>query len=410
MLSKSDHPAKLAHFSKCFLAAGNLLGKYPLLEVTLYPKVEVASCAPLSFTWPHLVLCNGKTCMSNEESCEYTSATYLSEWDRPYRLFSQNPLPSLPPSIQSLYLEGMGFTLEFTDLSTISECCPNLMCLNISHCRNALRDLSGLADIGQKCLQLKSLNIKFIFIVESVPTLWEIVASMKKLRHLAMDEPLLSPLPPLDEQSLSYVRMSVRRINLSAFEICCISNHFQFDILFPAFCWLSFLRISGYIPKLDNFLPYMPNLAYLALDNWEPMDGKTNPLCYSSLKQIYIMDIAVSDGLFQALVHSRSLTHLYIQRAFSTHSQFAESEVSQTLKPWVNVQFEDFPRLCVLCAYVLPCEVLPRAIVMSNLLLKQLNSSIDDHGVCGCLTQRDSNESKDPLEEDYSKQSLWPVW
>ena len=409
-LSKSDHPAKLTYFPKCSSAAGNLVDNYPLLEVTLYPKVEIAFCfVRLSNAWPRLALCNGKTCASSEESCEYTSATYLREY--PDRLSSQEPLPSLPPSIQSLCLKGMEFTLRFTDLSSISECCPNLRCLNICGCWAALSDLSGLADIGEKCLQLTSLNIKFISDSESVPTLWAILAGMKKLRHLAMDEPLLSPSPPLDEQSLSHVRNSIRKITLSAFEIDCISNHFRFDILFPAFHRLSHLRISGTIPGLDSFLPYIPNLTYLALHNnrWgEPMKGETNPLCYSSLKQIYITQLDVSEDFFQALTHSRSLTHLYIQHSFPLHGPFAEREISQTLKPWVSVQFEDFPSLCVLCAYVVQMrlKIMPKADVNDVLLLRQLNSSLDDRGICGFLKERDNSDPS--LDEDYDVRSLWP--
>ena len=313
--------------------------------------------------------------MSSEQSCEYTSATYLREY--PHRLSSQDPLPSLPPSIQSLCLVGMEYTLRFTDLSSISECCPNLRRLNICGCWAALSDLSGLADIGEKCLQLTSLNIKSISDSESVPTLWAILASMKKLRHLAIDEPLLSPSPPLDEQSLSHVRDSIRKINLSAFEIDCKSDHFRFDILSPAFHWLSHLRISGTIPGLDSFFHnYIPNLTYLALHNdpwWEPMKGDTNPLCYSSLKQSYITQLDVSEDFFQALTHSRSLMHLYIKHSFSLHGPFAEREVSQTLKPWVSVQFKDFPSLCVLCAYVVQMrlKIMPKADVKDVLLLTQ---------------------------------------
>ena len=49
-LSKSDHPAKLAFYPKCSSAAGNLVNKYPLVEIALYPNVQVASvlfCQPL---------------------------------------------------------------------------------------------------------------------------------------------------------------------------------------------------------------------------------------------------------------------------------------------------------------------------------------------------------------------------
>ena len=39
-LSESDHPAKLAFYPKCSSAAGNLVIKYPLVEIALHPIVQ----------------------------------------------------------------------------------------------------------------------------------------------------------------------------------------------------------------------------------------------------------------------------------------------------------------------------------------------------------------------------------
>ena len=232
MLSKSDHPAKLAFYPKCSSAAGNLVNKYPLVEIALYPNVQVASCfvSPSSPDSPVLALCNGKFCVPGEE---YISATYLvNERMSP---FPGNSLPFLPPTIESLCLAGLDH-LTSTDLSNISKCCPNLRCLNIRRCLKALLSLSGLADIGESCLQLTSLNIKFISEVESVATLWDVLASMKKLRHLAMDDKsLLSSALPCDNHSLSHVSGHVKRMNLIAFEIRNNRDCLQLDILLPAF-------------------------------------------------------------------------------------------------------------------------------------------------------------------------------
>ena len=248
--SRSDHPAKLSFYPRSSSAAGNLVNQYPLLEVVLFPNVELASCH-IGPGLPPLALCNGSLRVSSEESNEYISATHTLQ-----HLNSPVPgvisLPMLPPSIKSLYLANLD-SLAPNDLSSISECCPNLICMNIKGCSNALLSLSGLADISEKCLTLTSLNIKSISKVEGVATLWEVLASMKKLRHLAVDEPLVSPQPPLDEHCVSYVCSSVRRMNLTAFEIHIESDFVQLDILLPALVLLSHLHISGHVPRLTNF-------------------------------------------------------------------------------------------------------------------------------------------------------------
>ena len=117
------------------------------MEIALHPIVQVASCfvSPSSPDSPVLALCNGKSCVPSEE---YISATYfVNERMSP---FPGNFLPFLPPTIESLCLAGLGH-LTSTDLSSISECCPNLRCLNIRRCLKALLSLSGLADIGGNC-------------------------------------------------------------------------------------------------------------------------------------------------------------------------------------------------------------------------------------------------------------------
>ena len=273
ILSKSDHPAKLSFYPECSSAAGNLVYKYPLLEIVLYPNIEVATCAICSLSpklnTPCVALCNGILSDSSEEPCEYISATYfpVSVSTLPGHL-----LPLLPPTIQSLDLAQLGDVIS-DDLSSISECCPNLRCLNISGCSKALLSLRGLADIGERCVQLTSLNIKAIYEVESVATLWEALASMKKLRHLAINERLLRTcmtpqLSQLDEHSLSIVGNSVRRMNLTAFEISSFLDVFiQLDILLPAFHWLKHLRIFGCVSRLTDILQNIPNLTHFVLLN-----------------------------------------------------------------------------------------------------------------------------------------------
>ena len=377
MFSKSDHPAKLSIYPKCSSVAGSLVSKYPLLEIVLYPNVEIPSCVvcPTSPDSPQLALSKGMACGQDE----FISAMYLRFLDHSF--LTENSLPSLPSTIQSLNLAGLD-ELTSADLSSISECCPNLRCLNIKGCPKALLSLSGLADISEKCPLVTSLNIQSISEVESVATLWEVIAGMRKLRHLAMNEPLLSPEPPLDEHSLSSIRSSVRKMSLTAFETS--KSSLQLDILLPAFRWLTHLRLSGSIPELSNILPYIPQLTQLALLNTCGNNLPTDPLCYSSLKQIYISGQDVSEEVVQAL---DSVTHMCLYHAWF-------------VSPYQL--FRALPRLCDLRAYVLSTPSGPQHIFLTP---KMAHTLLDSHGICGYVsTHHHSSE----LDVDIDLQSLWP--
>ena len=120
--SRSDHPAKFSIYPKCSSVAGNLINKYPLLEIVLHPKVEVVSCVvcPSSPELSLLTLCNGRPCLSSKETCEYISATY--HFFRGSSL-PGNSIPFLPPTIQSLCLAGLD-KLTSADLSSVSRVLP----------------------------------------------------------------------------------------------------------------------------------------------------------------------------------------------------------------------------------------------------------------------------------------------
>ena len=359
---------------------------------------------PSSPNSPFLALCKGSVCSSSQESYEYVSATYFQSLGTTSHFTTGFSLPLLPPTIRSLCLAWL-VDLTSADLSSISECCPNLRCLNIRSCSNALLSLSGLADIGQKCLQLTSLNINLIFTVECLDTLWDVLASIKNLRHLAISDHLLPPPSPFYKENRSHIHRSAIKMNLFAFEIYNGSDVLQLDILLPAFLWLKHLHISGHIPQLDNILPAVFNLTHLALLNEYDGDLPTDPICYPSLKQIYISQMDLSGEFFRALAHSRSLTHMYIQCAnlLLIHGPIAQRTRSQPSKQLDNLQFEDFPRLCELCVYVsgMPSD------------LKQVDDdangffpfNLEDHGVCGFVKKY--QKSCEALEMNSDLRSLW---
>ena len=132
-------------------------------------------------------------------------------------------------------------------------------------------------------------------------TLWDVLASMKKLRHLAMDDKsLLSSALPCDNHSFSHVCGHAKRMNLIAVEMHNNRDCLQLDILLPAFRWLRHLQISGHVPRLSNILPNIPNLTHFTLHNDYLVDVPTNPLCYPSLKQICIWQQDVSEDFLRA--------------------------------------------------------------------------------------------------------------
>ena len=71
-------------------------------------------------------------------------------------------------------------------LKQLAIACPNLERLNLRSARNTLQSLQGLRAIVDTCRNLQGLNLEEIP-VESCLLLWELLSSIKKLTHLAID-------------------------------------------------------------------------------------------------------------------------------------------------------------------------------------------------------------------------------
>ena len=74
-------------------------------------------------------------------------------------------------------------------LEQLAVVCPNLQRLNIKGNDNCLKDLGGFRAIVRTCQNLEGLNLAGISMssVESQLSLWELLSSLKKLTHLAID-------------------------------------------------------------------------------------------------------------------------------------------------------------------------------------------------------------------------------
>ncbi len=321
-LTSSDHPAQLSIYSDSSPIAGNMVHKYPIIRLSLYPNVELLTCPTKSVCssashFSYLIVSRGNSSSQdlvsvsrgNSSSQDLVSATVNN-------LVSATVTMSLlPSSIESLSLKGTA-KLSSADLTVISELCPKLVCLNID-CTDALLSLLGLADISSNCAGLAALNIRGIKNVEN--GLWEVLSRMRKLRYLSVSNPCVAP--NLDERCVSLMNVSLARMNLFAILCDWLDNvPFQIEALLPACRMLQHLHIyryrygQGRLLDLTNVLPNLPSLTQLFIVGNFELRLPTHPDCYSSLKKLYIRSRAfdVSDDLARGLSQSPSLTYLYL--------------------------------------------------------------------------------------------------
>ena len=74
-------------------------------------------------------------------------------------------------------------------LEQLAIACPNIERLNLRNAENSLQSMQGLRAIVNTCQNLQGLNLKGIpaSSVESCLLLWELLSSIKRLTHLAID-------------------------------------------------------------------------------------------------------------------------------------------------------------------------------------------------------------------------------
>ena len=342
-LTPCERPALLSIFPNCSPVAGNVIVNYSTLKVSLYPHVDIVTC-------PAQAVCS---------SHRGTHKFLLSPGEEPVSAIvykhtsieSSVPTVSFLPTSLKLLCLGTLHELSSEDLTLICEFCPNLVCLDIHGCHNALLKLEGLSDIASSCLELASLNMKGIQKVESVALFWEILGRIKKLRYLALRSDLCAPdrsnafpkigsnrisyVKPFDMQSRSRILASVARLRLFALEIdyTFSSNAgavnyifpLYFETLLPGLYLLQHLRIfvsSKGIVNLTNILPNLPSLTHLSIvseDDFPTMTLPTDPACYSALKKLSVFCLepksCLESNFIQAVCQSRTLTHLCLSTA-----------------------------------------------------------------------------------------------
>ncbi|XP_064395336.1 uncharacterized protein LOC135342530 [Halichondria panicea] len=322
-LTSSDHPAQLSIYPNCSPIAGNMVNKYPILSLSLYPNVElVATCptASVCSSAPHFS--NLILSCSNSSSQDPLSATLYNSYNN---MLSHTciAVSFFPSSIESLYLRTLK-KLASAELTLISELCPKLICLDIQDCADALSSLLGLADISSNCMGLAALNIKGIRNIESVSSLWEVLSSMRKLRYLSLGYSFLAE-RNFDRWEDTYLaKMNLFAINITSAPVSGDNVALQVERLLPALQQLQHLKITILgkpLAPLDltNILPNLPCLTQIFIEEFSSYGGlltlPTDTNCYSSLKRLYINypDLDFSDDLARALSLSPSLTYLHLK-------------------------------------------------------------------------------------------------
>ena len=139
-------------------------------------------------------------------------------------------------------------------LEQLAIACPNLERLNLRSAQNCLQSLQGLHAIVDTCQNLQGLNLVGIPVssVESYLLLWELLSSIKKLTHLAIDLCMLiqsSNCDSADKEKL--IGMLGKCGSLKALEIIqkfnceeCINVRSVNNLLFSHFPSLVYVRLS----------------------------------------------------------------------------------------------------------------------------------------------------------------------
>ena len=137
-------------------------------------------------------------------------------------------------------------------LEQLAIACPNLERLNLRNAQNCLQSFQGLHAIVDVCQNLQGLNLVGIPVssVESYLLLWELLSSIKKLTHLAIDLCMLiqsSNCDSADKEKL--IGMLGKCGSLKALEIihdifCEGRQNVTNDLLFSHFPSLVYVRLS----------------------------------------------------------------------------------------------------------------------------------------------------------------------
>ena len=142
-------------------------------------------------------------------------------------------------------------------LEQLAVACPNLQRLNLMDVDDCLQSLQGLCAIVERCQNLQGLNLAGISVssVESYLLLWELLSSIKKLTHLAIELCMLIPGDPDDANKEKLIDMLRSCVTLQALEV----NRHGWGVI----CVECAQEVTSYVE--DFLFSHFPSLAYVRL-------------------------------------------------------------------------------------------------------------------------------------------------
>ena len=325
--------------------------------MSLFPRISVLTCLSesLGLTRKTSSFATLSTDSVSSEICisvSFVDLRYKCSYGTINPTFLDYSISFLPASIQFLSMAGFNH-LASTHLTAISNFCPNLIRLNVAGCKEALLTLQGLSDVGLRCSKLSGLCLMGIEQkqVERVTTLWEILARMEKLRHLAVSDSLMNPdresscmtstsslsckggrvshVRPVNTDGQRQTRRSVAQMtSLVAFETnrnkidpSSPRQGNNFNLILSSFRSLRHLRVVHtsipvvYTLPFTEILSNCQHITYLYISvSHQHINLPSDPNCYHSLRQLYIHcpKFALSKEIAQSLVYHGMLTHVYL--------------------------------------------------------------------------------------------------
>ena len=154
------------------------------------------------------------------------------------------------------------FDLSYRDthsvhLEQLAILCPNLIRLNLFHCKDCLRSLKGLRAIASCCHNLQGVNLLGIQVtmVENHMQLWEILSGLK-LTHLAIDLCNLMPFEDNDVNKQNLLKLYQKFVHLKALHL--EPSEIDSDML-------AYSDSDGFDDHPTLLLSYFPSLTYCRL-------------------------------------------------------------------------------------------------------------------------------------------------
>ena len=253
-------------------------------------------------------------------------------------------------------------------LEQLAIACPNLERVNLMYATKCLQSLKGLHAIADRCKNLQGINLAGIptSCVEGKLLLWELLSSVKKLTHLAMDVSMVTHIGNYDDvDQQKFISLLKGLDALKALEVvdcyCAVATK---DLPFPHFPSLVYVRLRTICTgSLEYTITNCHQLKYLYYHkrNYDPSHHISLPSSSSChLQQLYMKNIDLSaatvhvlsahGGLEQVILYNVTITTSAITTLVSNSPNLillhiiihGMNHVVLNLKNWKNKISETF--------------------------------------------------------------------